>query len=207
MQPAGRFGVPIWVSTALTETTDSLQTRLSEDLNAGFAEFVEQYQRLVYTTALRLSGRPGEAEDLAADTFLRAYQGLRGYSSERIEQLQPRAWLITILLNLWRNRVRAARRAPTAVPLEAVAEPETGLESPEYRAQRREGEADLSALLDALSPTQRAAIVMRHIAGLSYAEVATVLCCPEGTAKSHVSRGLNRLRKLIVQADTQEDPQ
>jgi RNA polymerase sigma-70 factor (ECF subfamily) len=193
------------VSTAPTETTDSLQARLSEDLNAGFAEFVDQYQRLVYTTALRLSGRPGDAEDLAAETFLRAYQGLRGYSTERLEQLQPRPWLITILLNLWRNQVRAASRTPRAVPLEAVAEPEAGLESPEDRAQRREGEADLGALLDALPPTQRAAIVMRHIAGLSYAELATVLGCPEGTAKSHVSRGLNRLRKLIVQSDTQED--
>ena len=58
-----------------------------------------------------------------------------------------------------------------------------------------------------LSPTQRAAVVLRHIAGLSYAEVAAALGCPEGTAKSHVSRGLNRLRTLLTTRPPEEQNQ
>jgi RNA polymerase sigma-70 factor (ECF subfamily) len=193
------------VSTAPTETTDSFPARLSQDLNAGFAELVDDYQRVIYTTAVRLSGRPSEAEDLAAETFLRAYQGLRGYSPERVEALQVRPWLITILLNLWRNQVRAASRRPTAVPLETAGDPQATVEGPEERVQRRQGEADLGTLLMALPNSQRAAVVLRHIAGLSYAELATVLGCPEGTVKSHVSRGLNRLRHLISDHRPQEE--
>jgi RNA polymerase sigma-70 factor (ECF subfamily) len=205
LQPAGTSGVHIDVSTARTETADNLQARLSRDLNSGFAVLVDHYQRVVYTAALRLTGLTGDAEDLAAETFLRAYQALRGYSAERIGRLQPRPWLITILLNLWRNQIRAARRRPNPVPLEAVGEPETGLESPEQQAQRRQRQADLGAQLTALPDTQRAAVVFRHIAGLSYAELATVLGCPEGTAKSHVSRGLHRLRQLMTDPRIEED--
>jgi RNA polymerase sigma-70 factor (ECF subfamily) len=180
---------------------------LGEDLNGAFDGLVSSYERVVYTTALRLTGRPGDAEDLAAETFLRAYQALRGYPRQRIEQLQPRPWLITILLNVWRNQLRTASRRPTAVPLEAAGQPEATVEGPEDRAQRRQGEADLAALLTTLPSQQRVAVVLRHVAGLSYAELATVLACPEGTAKSHVSRGLNRLRTLLTETQPKENSQ
>ena len=177
--------------------TDDLPLRLSQDLEGAFAEVVAGYEQAVFTTALRMSGRPDDAADIAAEAFLRAYAALRGYSADRIGQLQLRPWLLTIVLNLLRNEARTASRRPPHVALEAWAPVHDGGEGPEAHAQRRDGQARLGDLLTELPEAQRTAVVLRHVVGLPYAEMAVVMGCPEGTAKSHVARGLHRLRALI----------
>jgi RNA polymerase sigma factor (sigma-70 family) len=173
-----------------------LAVRLSQDLDGVFADVVADYEAAVYTTALRISGRTGDAEDLAAETFLRAYAALRHYPASRIVELQLRPWLITICLNVWRNQVRTASRRPQPAALESdVAS--TG-ESPEDRAERIDQTHQLAQTLLRLPDKRRIAVVLRHVVGLSYAEVADVLACPESTAKSHVRRGLDQLRGLVT---------
>jgi RNA polymerase sigma-70 factor (ECF subfamily) len=150
----------------------------------------------VFSTALRVCGGRAEAEDLTAETFLRAYRALAGYDRARITALAPRAWLLAILVNLWRNSLRAAARRPRPAPLAAardVADPREGIEQ---IAERHETGRELAALLAQLPSEQRVAIVLRHVADLPVAEIAAVLDRPEGTVKSHVSRGLRRLREL-----------
>jgi RNA polymerase sigma-70 factor (ECF subfamily) len=175
----------------------SLSSRLIGDLDGAFAEVVSQFEGAVYTTALRISGRPGDAEDLAAETFLRAYAALRRYSRERIEELQFRPWLITICLNIWRNQVRASSRRPQAAP-SVPADLPSGDESPEQGAERHDLSDRLADLLLQLPERQRVAVVLRHVVALSYAEMAEVLGCPESTAKSYVHRGLDQLRVLLT---------
>lgn len=177
--------------------TDDLPQRLSEDLEAAFPDVVAQYQHALFTTALRMSGRPEDAADIAAEAFLRAYTALRGYSPDRIGQLQLRAWLLTIVLNLLRNHARAASRRPPLVGPESWVLVGDGREGPEEHAQRHDGQARLGALLTGLAEPQRTAVVLRHVVGLPYVELAAVMGCPEGTAKSHVARGLRRLRAMI----------
>jgi RNA polymerase sigma factor (sigma-70 family) len=177
-----------------------LAGRLARDLDDVFAEVVTAYEPAVYTTALRLCDAVPDAEDLTAETFLRAYAGLRGYSPSRIADLQLRPWLLTICLNQWRNQLRTAARRPRVVADASVppaAEPLSQAESPEARVQRVAEGDRLAAALGSLPTKQRVAVVLRHIVGLSYSETAEVLACPEGTAKSHVSRGLDRLRTLL----------
>ncbi|MDQ3898652.1 MAG: sigma-70 family RNA polymerase sigma factor, partial [Actinomycetota bacterium] len=77
-----------------------------------------------------------------------------------------------------------------------------GREGPEEQVQRHDGQARLGGLLTELPDAQRTAVVLRHIVGLPYAEMAVVMGCPEGTAKSHVARGLQRLRALIPEETT-----
>jgi RNA polymerase sigma factor (sigma-70 family) len=177
--------------------TDDLPLRLSEDLEQAFPDVVAAYRHAVFTTALRMSGRPEDAADIAAEVFLRAYVALRGYSPERIGQLQVRPWLVTIALNLLRNEARAAGRRPGQVALAPEAAVDDGREGPEDHAQRRDGQARLGVLLTGLPDAQRTAVVLRHVVGLPYAELAVAMGCPEGTAKSHVARGLQRLRATI----------
>jgi RNA polymerase sigma factor (sigma-70 family) len=177
--------------------TEDLPQRLSEDVEAAFPDVVAGYQQAVFSTALRMSGRPEDAADLAAEAFLRAYAALRGYPPARIVDLQLRPWLMTIVLNLVRNDARSARRRPGQVSLDAGAPPADRSETPEEHAQRHDGQARLGALLTELPEHQRTAVVLRHVVGLPYAEMAAVMGCPEGTAKSHVTRGLQRLRALI----------
>jgi RNA polymerase sigma-70 factor (ECF subfamily) len=177
--------------------TDDLPQRLSEDLEGAFPDVVADYQQAVFTTALRMSGRAEDAADMAAEAFLRAYTALRGYPAERIGQLQLRGWLLTIVLNLLRNEARAASRRPAQTALDGWAHVADHGEGPEDHAQRRDGQARLGCLLTELPDAQRTAVVLRHVVGLPYAELAAVMACPEGTAKSHVARGLQRLRAMF----------
>ena len=190
VQPDGERGV-------LTGVTDDLPLRLSQDLEEAFPDVVAAYQHAVFTVALRMSARPEDAADISAEAFLRAYTALRGYPRQRIGQLQLRPWLLTIVLNLLRNEARAASRRPAEVELLAVRGVDDGREGPAEQAQRHDGQARLGGLLTELAEPQRTAVVLRHVVGLPYAELAAVMGCPEGTAKSHVTRGLHRLRAML----------
>ncbi|GLZ36550.1 RNA polymerase sigma factor [Actinokineospora sp. NBRC 105648] len=165
---------------------------IADDLDAGFAELVRANQRIVYSVALRVGG--ADAEDLAAECFLRAYRALRGFDRSRILALRPRSWLLTILLNTWRNQVRTASRRPAM----ALAElPERAVPGPsvEEVVTSAETQRELGGLVARLPEGQRVAVVLRHVVGLPVAEIAAVMQVPEGTVKSHVSRGLARLRE------------
>jgi RNA polymerase sigma-70 factor (ECF subfamily) len=193
------------MTTAAKDDRTDLAVRLSRDVDSAFPELVSSYRQAVYTTALRTSGREVDAADLAAEAFLRAYQALRRYPPERIRELRLRPWLITIALNLWRNQVRTASRRPAQVSLDSAPEPRAGSGGPEEHLRRRELSTAVADLLGELSDAQRIAVVLRHIVGLSLSETAVILGCPEGTAKSHVSRGLARLRTLMTDTNLQEE--
>ena len=178
--------------------TVALRAALRDDLDAGFVELVRSYETTVYSIAASLCSRSADAEELAAEAFLRAYRALGGYDHSRLATLRPRPWLATIVLNTWRNTVRAARRRPQEVTLASAAEaPLTGPAVDEL-AEVGERRRALVGMLAVLPPNQRVSVVLRHVAGFSIAEVAGVLGCPEGTAKSHVSRGLRHLRDLAA---------
>lgn len=177
--------------------TDDLPQRLCDDVEEAFPDVVAAHQHAVFTIALRMSARPEDAADIAAEAFLRAYTALQDYPPERIGELQLRPWLVTIVLNLLRNQARAASRRPAQVGLDAWAPVTDSREGPEEHAQRHDGQTRLGALLTDLPDPQRTAVVLRHVVGLPYTEMAVVMGCPEGTAKSHVARGLQRLRAMI----------
>jgi RNA polymerase sigma-70 factor (ECF subfamily) len=173
---------------------------LADDLDVGYGAFVRAHAGAVYSTALRLSGSRSEADDLAQETFVRAYRALRRFDAERVQSLESRAWLLTITVNLWRNHLRRAARRPrnarTAIP--EVADQRLG---PEAMAEGGEESRFLAGLLTELPEHHRVPVVLRHVAGLSYAEIASVLGCPVGTAKANVARGLDRLRALAAAPD------
>jgi RNA polymerase sigma-70 factor, ECF subfamily len=182
----------------VTETDIRLPivTALAEDLDTGFVALFDGYRNVVFSAALRLCGRWADAEDLTAEAFLRAYRALAGYEPQRIATLQPRPWLMTILANLWRNTARSAARHPPPAPLDDAPEAVDPGEPTERAAERSETGRELAGLLGELPEEQRLAVVLRHVADLPIAEIASVLGAPEGTVKSHISRGLKRLRLL-----------
>jgi RNA polymerase sigma factor (sigma-70 family) len=177
---------------------------LAGDLETGYEAFVRAHASAVYSTALRLSGSRAEADDLAQETFVRAYRALEKFDAERVRTLVSRPWLLTITLNLWRNRLRRAARRPrqAVVPHPEVRDPRPG---PEAAAIAAEESALLVGLLAQLPEHHRVPVVLRHVAGLSYAEISSTLECPVGTAKANVARGLDRLRAL-ASAPTKEAP-
>jgi RNA polymerase sigma-70 factor (ECF subfamily) len=179
-------------------TEERLRHALAADLDAGFAEVVRVHGDVVYSVALNLTRRPVDAEDLASEALLRAYRALRGFDGDRIAALSVRPWLLTILRNAARNAARDAARRPGPPPVFDPPEATADGAGPAQRAEQADTQRLLGAALAELPETQRTAVVLRHVVGLPTSEVAQVLGCPDGTAKSHVSRGLQRLRTLLT---------
>jgi RNA polymerase sigma-70 factor, ECF subfamily len=181
---------------------DDLAAALAADLDRGFERLVLAYQDRLYGFALRLIGSAPDAEEVAQDAFVRAYRALSRYPAERIQTLALHPWLFQICLNLVRNRWRDRPPAVT-VSLdggsgdEAWELPDTRQESPEARAERREQSQDLAALVLGLPERYRAAVVLRHVEGLDYGELASALGQPVGTVKSNVHRGTALLREAL----------
>lgn len=198
-----RSGVLLDVTVAMP-TREQLAQRAAVDLDATFPDVLAAHGAAVYTTALRVSRQPSDAEDLAAETFVRAYRAMREYPPERLRGLRLRPWLVTITLNLWRNQLRTAARAPVTVGLEAGHEPRATDGDPERAVLEHQGTGWVGACLAALPDLQRQAVVLHHVVGLPYTEVAEVMGCPVGTAKSHASRGLTSLRRRLRPARPQE---
>jgi RNA polymerase sigma factor (sigma-70 family) len=169
------------------------------EIDAVFMAMFAAHRHRVFSTAFRLTGRRPDAEDLTAETFLLAYRSLSGFDYEHLDTLQPRAWLSAIVVNQWRNQCRNASRRPRVVSplLAAGPEPVDPLPGVEQRVEAHDDGRRLAAALLTLPERQRIAVVLRFIGDLSMAEVGEVMGCPVGTAKSLVSRALDRLRPLV----------
>ena len=187
------------------DTDDALITGLTTDLDGTFEALVLAHQDRLYSIALRTLGNAADAEEAAQDAFVRAYRALAGYDRGRIEALRLRPWLATIVLNLCRSRRSrtAADRSALSldVGLPTGAEPRTeAVAGPAAIAERRASGEAWAVLLSTLPPAQREAVVLRHVDGLSYPDLAIALGKPEGTVKAQVHRGLAQLRAAYESA-------
>jgi RNA polymerase sigma factor (sigma-70 family) len=155
-----------------------------------FERMVHEHQHRVFALGLALTGNRQDAEEVAQDTFLRAYRALVTYPPDRVRDLKQKAWLNRIALNVVRNRVRGQR--PRLVELNG-SEPSHSLGPEADAIQRMEIDA-LAERVACLPPRYRDAVVLRHVQELSYAEAAEALGKPVGTVKANVHRGLKMLR-------------
>jgi RNA polymerase sigma-70 factor (ECF subfamily) len=176
-----------------------LSEALARDLDGHFEQLVLAFQNRLYGFALRMLGSARDAEESTQDAFVRAYRALQGYSADRTRALHLRAWLFQITLNVVRNRVRRASLStvPMDDELSDVLPAEVVAEQPEQAALRRERLRELSRMLADLPNRYSAAVVLRHVQGLSYGETASILNQPVGTTKSDVHRGLRLLRESL----------
>jgi RNA polymerase sigma-70 factor (ECF subfamily) len=192
------------------DTDSQLIAALARDLDGTFERLVLAHQDRLYSIALRMLGDARDSEEAAQDALVRAYRALAGYPAERIRDLRLRPWLATIVLNLCRSRIgrRVAAGRP-ALSLDA-AEPGTmqppadERAGPAATAARRDAGRAWAELLMTLPPAYRSAVVLRHVDGLSYPELASVLDRPEGTVKAQVHRGLAMLRTAFEAAERRE---
>lgn len=185
-----------------------LPAALAADLDGAFEWVVREYQGRIYGFALRLTGNPQDAEEVAQDAFVRAYRALQRFQSERIAALALRPWLYQIALNVVRNRARGKRHRTVTLLVgdevegerrEGVPEPQDGaVEGPSEFAERASVGEVLARLVGQLPDRYRAAVILRHVEGLSYPEAAGVLGQPIGTVKANVHRGTKLLRAELV---------
>ncbi len=155
---------------------------------AAFEALIRRHQRMIYALTYRMTGSPADAEDLAQDTFIKAFQQLSGYRGEA----KFSSWLYRIAVNLslnWKARQDRHQRLQS----EYAQHQEGGTGSDGGRTQQIE-----SALLK-LPPKQRAAVVLTAYDGLSHAEAARVLGCSETTVswRLFAARRTARMRKSL----------
>jgi len=158
----------------------------------AFVREALSYVDSLYGTALRLTRRSADAEDLVQDTYLKAFRS----SAQFQRGTNLKAWLFTILHNTFRNMVRHDGRNPVDVDSEYVEQAPAsvaGEHSPEELLTRATLDVDLQAALDALPETFRQAVWLRDVEELTYAEIADVLGIPIGTVMSRISRGRRAL--------------
>jgi RNA polymerase sigma-70 factor (ECF subfamily) len=172
----------------------------------AFNLLIEQYQRIVYSTVLRLLGNPDVAADVTQDAFIAAFKAIRTYRGGA----SFRAWLLRIGSNLACDHWRRVQRHPTTSldtltndddahaygPLDTLAM--VGVESnPEERVLTLELHDVIQRGLEQLPLEQRTAIVLCDIQGLSYEEAAQAMRTNLGTIRSRISRGRARLRTYL----------
>jgi RNA polymerase sigma factor (sigma-70 family) len=164
--------------------------RVMEGTERVFERMVHEHQHRVFALGLALTGNRHDAEEVAQDTFLRAYRALVTYPPDRIRELKQKPWLHRIALNVVRNRIRGVR--PRLVELNG-SEPDHS-PGPEAGALLRAEMDELAERVAGLPARYRDAVVLRHVQELSYEEAADALGQPVGTVKSNVHRGLKLLR-------------
>ena len=156
------------------------------DQNA-FGELVRRHQSPVRLFLTRMTrGDTHLADDLAQETFLKAWQKLRAFRGEA----KFSTWLFGIALNEFRALAR--RRHEFADPPEP-ASGESGSSSADTLLR-----LDLTDALKLLNSNERAAVLLCCQNGMSHEEAAQILDCPLGTVKTHVLRGKEKLRRRLA---------
>jgi RNA polymerase sigma factor (sigma-70 family) len=175
-----------------------LEHELAARARAGDTEayelLVKQHYDIAFRTAYLITGSATDAEDAVQEALLKAYRALSRFRTD-----QPfRPWLLSIVANQARNRRRsAARRAARTVTLSPALQLRDPARSPEEAAEAAEGREALLRGLNTLPEHDRQVIACRYFLELSTGETGAVLGWPDGTVKSRLARGVERLRVVM----------
>lgn len=173
-----------WVEQARAGDTDA------------FRKIVERHSRKLFQSAYRLTGNEQNAEDVVQETFLKAFRNLQRFDGRS----QFSTWLFRIAVNcamdLMRKESRrmARERAEDVVQMASLA---TEHPRPDRLAASREAGRAVIRVLRRLSPTERAAFVLRHFEGYSSAEIGQMLGIRGGAARNAVFRAVGKLREAL----------
>jgi RNA polymerase sigma factor (sigma-70 family) len=161
---------------------------------SAYEQLVGMHQEVAFRTAWLIAGSTGDAEDAAQDAFVKAYKAIGRFRAEA----PFRPWLLSIVANEARNRLRsAARRQALSLRLVEGRSEGGAAPSPEGAALSAFDREAVLRALEKLSPEDRLVISYRYFFELGEAEMAQAMSCPRGTVKSRLSRALQRLRSQL----------
>jgi RNA polymerase sigma-70 factor, ECF subfamily len=160
---------------------------------AAWESLIVTHQEAVFRLAYLILGHAGDAEDVAQDTFIRAYRYLETFDDSRA--LRP--WLLSISANLARNRRRSLGRYIHQLGRLARLNPEP-ISDVEQDAARRDEAQALWRAVGRLDPVDQQIIYLRFFLELSVEETAESLNIAAGTVKSRLHRALGRLRGVVA---------
>lgn len=178
-----------------SETSQELDVELVRRVQRGdqaaFDALVRKYQHRIVALIGRYVSDWSECQDIAQDTFIRAYRALPNFRGEA----QFYTWLHRIAVNTAKNHLVAQNRRPPTDDIEVgdAEQFDTGaalrvVDTPEHELLRQEVERTVMRAVEALPEDLRTAITLREVEGLSYDEIAVRMACPIGTVRSRIFR-------------------
>jgi RNA polymerase sigma-70 factor (ECF subfamily) len=166
------------------------------DMNA-FESLIKKHQQAIYYLCRRLTGAHQSADDIAQETFIKAYFALAAFD----ENLALYPWLRKIAVNTALNYIKSRRREKALGDGElklASANSQAGRESPQHYLEREELEERFHRALDSLPPGQKSVFVLRFYENQSYGEIARALRLSPGTVMSRLNRARRKLKALLA---------
>jgi RNA polymerase sigma-70 factor (ECF subfamily) len=206
MRPSGKVcdrAQLAWPCQLLQERLLSIQSilnRISAGEQLAFAELVALYQRPLFGFLGRIGMGQAQAEDIAQETFLRAWVHLPSYQPERA---QFGTWLFTIARNLAYNAMQSAphqRELPDAAIPEQVCEQP----GPAQAMERAQQSARLQSALRQLPMAERSALALVYVHELGLADVARIEGDSVAAIKTRLHRAKHRLREILQSANESE---
>jgi len=184
--------IPDMANASQAEDQALVRSFLDGDAVA-FSRLVEKYRKAVYAVAYRFAGNHEEADDIAQETMIKAYENLHRFRGEA----SFKTWLLRIAANLSINLVKSGRIAKDsgAAPDDAwrggeASPPLEGMMATERRQALR-------AAIARLPPKQRQTLLLKTFQNMTCEEVAAVMKCSPGTVKANVFNAVKRLKSLL----------
>jgi len=183
------------------EVDQQLVERVQRGDKQAFGLLVAKYQRKLARLLSRLIRDPAEVEDIAQETFIKAYRALPSFRGDSAFY----TWLYRIGINTAKNfLVSQGQRAPTSTDFDSE-EAETfedgdqlrDINTPERLMMTRQIGDTVNTAMEALPEELKTAIVLREIEGLSYEEIATIMDCPIGTVRSRIFRAREAISEKL----------
>jgi RNA polymerase sigma-70 factor (ECF subfamily) len=191
---------------ALIQSTDHELVLLARNgSEKAFRELLDRYQRPVFSLVYRMVRDRERAEDLAQETFIKVFNHLERYDPK----YKFSSWIFKIASNLAIDQLRkkepetvsleGSRHASTAEQQEATRiQIESRDENPEESLEAKELGAGIEHAVGQLRPEYRTAIILRHVEGRPYEEIAQIMDVPLGTVKTYIRRARLELRETLA---------
>jgi RNA polymerase sigma-70 factor (ECF subfamily) len=185
-----------------TEPTDhELVVRAQKGSQTAYRELLGRYQRPVFSLIYRMVRDRELAEDLAQETFVRVFNNIDRYDP----RFKFSSWIFKIATNLTIDSMR--KKEPKTVSIDgsryATSNDEVEAttitvisddENPEELLEAKELGEEIEQAIGKLRPEYRTAILLRHVDGRPYEEIAEIMALPLGTVKTYIHRARNELR-------------
>jgi RNA polymerase sigma-70 factor (ECF subfamily) len=185
-------------SNAVVEFDEKWLVLAKQGKPDAFTHIVDSYQVSVFNLCYRMLGDPYEAEDAAQETFLRAYKSIKSYDPKRSFS----TWILSIAAHYCIDQLRRKRLNVTHLEEKPFLElPDPGMD-PESSLSENESQRRIRSLLNNLSETDRAAVIMFYWYEFTYEEIATALNLSLSAVKSRLHRARIQLAKTWTEQKT-----
>ncbi|OIQ84803.1 ECF RNA polymerase sigma-E factor [mine drainage metagenome] len=177
-----------------------LVQRVQRGDQVAFELLVMKYQRRIFRLIMRFIRDPAQAEDVAQETFLRAYRAIPQFRGDS----QFYTWLYRIAVNTAKKAIAEGAREVTlhenlgeGGETSGLDEHLSDLETPEAVLAGRQVARTVNEAIDGLPEDLRTAIALREIEGMSYEDIARAMSCPVGTVRSRIFRAREAIARQL----------